>query len=90
MKVQFVTTTLVRNGRIKVTSLDGYTKPNFEVGDPDQAIFRELRPLVNAYVRERIIVEGQATEAVVRSRVTRTRKNAEYVMGIEVKIIEVR
>jgi len=88
MKVQFITTTVIQGGHIKGTSLDGYTKSNFEAGDPDQAIFRDLRPLVNAYVRDRVVMEGQAAEAVVRTRVTRIRKNAE--MNIELKIIEVR
>lgn len=87
MKIQFVATTTIKNGRIKSTSIDGYTRPNLSELDPTQPIANSLRTIVNGYVRDRVIEEGQCANTNVRSRVTYNRKNA--LLGIEVKIIEV-
>lgn len=87
MKVQFVTTTTVKGGRIRATSIDGYTKPQLAELDEEQPIANSLKPVVNGYVRDRIVAEGGSQEATVRSRVTYLRKNAQ--LSIEVKILGV-
>ena len=74
----------MKGGKIRATSIDGYTKPQYTEVDEEMPIATGLKSAVNGYVRDRVIGAGN-NDVVVRSRVTYNRKNSQ--LNIEIKIL---